>query len=102
MKIKHEQVQEEMDMILGDVIKNEIMKELSEQRKLDDPSEDSEDEDKWMPKYKDCECCSGLCISVKGMLVLHQVKCYWKKKDDMDEQEDESKNENKEPEKIRN
>ena len=97
-----EQVQEEMDMILGDVVENEIINELAEQTKLDDSSEDSEDEDKWIPKYKDCECCSGFVYKCKGEACSSLGECYCKMKDDMDEQEYEGKNGNKKPEKMRN
>ncbi len=91
-----------MDMILGDVVENEIMNELAKQRKLDDSSEESEDEDKWIPKYKDCECCSGFVYKCKGEACLSLGECYCKMKDDMDEQEDERKNENKKPEIMMN
>ena len=39
---------------MRDEIENEVMNELAKEGNIDD---DSEDEDKWLLKYKDCECC---------------------------------------------
>ena len=94
-----EQLKEEIDMIIGDVVENEVMNELAEERKLDNSSEDSEDEDKWIPKYKDCECCSGFVYKCKGEACSSLGECYCKMKDDI---EDEGINENKEGEDMRN
>ena len=81
-----EQIQDEIDMILGDVVQNEIMDEFSKQKNQEDSSEDSEDEDKWIPKYKDCECCSGFVYKCKGEACSSLGECYCKMKDDMDEE----------------
>ena len=94
-----EQIQEEIDMIIGDVVENEAMNELAEQKNLDNSSEDSEDEDKWIPKYKDCECCSGFVYKCKGEACSSLGECYCKMKDDID---DEGKDDNKEEGKVRN
>ena len=94
-----EQIQEEIDMIIGDVVENEVMDELANQRKLDASSdEDSEDEDKWIPKYKDCQCCHGFVYCCKGEACSSLGQCYCKMKDDID---DEGNDEEKE-EKMRN
>ena len=45
--LEDEANQEEIDMIMNDVVEMDMMEELDE----------SEDEDKWFPQYKDCECC---------------------------------------------
>ena len=41
---------EEFDMIVKDIIDNEAIEEEFEE-------DEESDEDKWFPKYKDCECC---------------------------------------------
>ena len=92
-------IQEEIDMIIGDVVENEVMNELENHRKLDNSSDESEDEDKWIPKYKDCECCHGFVYKCKGEACSSLGECYCKMKDDI---EDETANEDKEDEKIRN
>ena len=94
-----EQIQEEIDMIIGDVIENEVMNELAEQKNLENSSDDSEDEDKWIPKYKDCDCCSGFVYKCKGEACSSLGECYCKMKDDID---DEGKDDNKEEKKVRN
>ena len=94
-----EQIKEELDMIVGDVVENEVMNELAKERQLDNSSEDSEDEDKWIPKYKDCECCSGFVYKCKGDACSSLGECYCKMKDDVD---DEEINENNHGEDMRN
>ena len=94
-----EEIQQEFDMIIGDAVENEVMNELAKERKLDNSSEDSEDEDKWIPKYKDCECCSGFVYKCKGKTCSSLGECYCKMKDDIEE---EKSTEYKEYEKIRN
>ena len=94
-----EQIKEELDMIVGDVVENEVMNELAKERQLDNSSEDSEDEDKWIPKYKDCECCSGFVYKCKGDACSSLGECYCKMKDDVD---DEEINENRDGEDMRN
>ena len=94
-----ELIQEEFDMIIGDVVENEVLDELANERKLDNSSDESEDEDKWIPKYKDCECCSGFVYKCKGKACSYLGVCYCKLKDDID---DESTSDNKEVEKMKN
>ena len=96
-----ERMKEEIDMIIGDVVENEVMNELAEESKLGNSSEDSEDEDKWLPKYKDCECCSGFVYKCKGEACSSLGECYCKMKDDIDD-EGTNENENKEGEDMRN
>ena len=97
--VNDEQIQDEMDMILGDVVQNEIMDEFAKQKNQEDSSEDSEDEDKWIPKYKDCECCSRFVYKCKGKACSSLGECYCKMRDNMDEVFE--VNESKEPDKMR-
>ena len=68
---------EEFDMIMKDIIDNELMEELEE--------EDEQDEDRWFPKYKDCECCKGFVYKCKGLACEFMDACYCKMKDECDE-----------------
>ena len=62
---------------------DEVMEELG--------NEESEDEDKWFPKYKDCECCQGFVFKCKGETCADLGQCYCKMKDDCDKQVDKEK-----------
>ena len=46
---------------------------------------DSEDEEKWYPKYKDCECCQGFVFKCQGKVCQSLGLCYCKMKDDCDD-----------------
>ena len=99
-----EQIQQEIDMIMRDVVENEVLDELEKEGKLDNSDDDSEDEDKWFPKYKDCGCCYGFVYKCKGEACSSLGECYCKMKDDIEEDGNE-KNEKKEKEedqKMRN
>ena len=78
-----DEVKEKMDMIVKDMVEEEIMEELG--------NEESEDEDKWFPKYKDCECCQGFVFKCKGETCADLGQCYCKMKDDCDKQVDKEK-----------
>ena len=82
-----EQIREQMDMIEKDMLEQEVMQELGE--------DDSEDEDKWLPKYKDCECCHGFVYKCKGATCQALGQCYCKMKDDCDNVEEDKAKENK-------
>ena len=82
-----EQIREQMDMIEKDMLEQEVMQELGE--------DDSEDEDKWLPKYKDCECCHGFVYKCKGATCQALGQCYCKMKDDCDNVEEDKPKENK-------
>ena len=88
-------------MMMRDEIENEVMNELAHQGKLDNDSDDSIDEDKWLPKYKDCECCHGFVYKCKGDACSALGQCYCKMKDDVDidDEDDENKEKDKEKEK---
>ena len=79
-----EENNEELDMIVKDMVENDILDEMGE----DEQYSDSEDEDKWYPKYKDCECCKGFVYKCKGEACQSLGQCYCKMKDDCDNDED--------------
>lgn len=70
-----EEDQEQLDMIMKDVVENDILDEL----------EESDDEDKWYPNYKDCECCKGFVYKCKGTACESLGQCYCKMKDDCED-----------------
>ncbi len=76
-----EEVKDEIDMMVKDEIENEVMNELTKEGHIDD---DSEDEDKWLPKYKDCECCHGFVYKCPGESCKNLGQCYCKMKDEVD------------------
>ena len=76
-----EEVKDEIDMMVKDEIENEVMNELTKEGQIDD---DSEDEDKWFPKYKDCECCHGFVYKCPGESCKNLGQCYCKMKDEVD------------------
>ena len=80
---EEEENNEEIDMIMRDVVENDILDEMGENNSLDS---DSADEDKWYPKYKDCECCKGFVYKCKGEACQSLGQCYCKMKDDCDEE----------------
>ena len=83
-----EMIHEEIDMIIGDVDKKEVLDELENEKKMLNTSDESEDEDKWIPKYKDCECCSGFVYNCKGKACSSLGVCYCKMKDEIDDASD--------------
>ena len=78
-----DEVKEKMDMMVKDMVEEEVMEELG--------NEESEDEDKWFPKYKDCECCHGFVFKCKGDTCADLGQCYCKMKDDCDKEVDNEK-----------
>ena len=74
------EINEKMDMIVKDMVENDIIEEME--------NAESEDEDKWFPKYKDCECCKGFIFKCKGQTCADLGQCYCKMKDDCDKQAD--------------
>ena len=74
---EEEEVQEKMDMIIKDMAEDAVMEELG--------NEESEDEDAWMEKYKDCQCCQGFVYKCKGEACSSLGQCYCKMKDDCEE-----------------
>ena len=74
---EEEEVQEKMDMIIKDMAEDAVMEELG--------NEESEDEDAWIEKYKDCQCCQGFVYKCKGEACSSLGQCYCKMKDDCEE-----------------
>ena len=72
------EIKEKMDMIVKDMVEDDIIEEIG--------NEESEDEDKWFPKYKDCDCCQGFIFKCKGQTCSDLGQCYCKMKDDCDKQ----------------
>ena len=78
---EEEQVKDQIDMIMKDEIENEVMNELTKEGQIED---DSEDEDKWLPKYKDCECCHGFVYKCPGESCKNLGQCYCKMRDEVE------------------
>ena len=97
-----EEVREEFDMIMGDIIESEVQEEFAKQIKLNNSLDDeSEDEEKWFPKYKDCPCCNGFVYNCNGEACISLGQCYCKMKDDIEEDSNQMINEKK-PEMVKN
>lgn len=69
---------EEFDMIMKDIIKNEILEEIED---------DESDDEKWFPKFKDCECCKGFVYKCTGTACSNMGECYCKMKEECDDDE---------------
>ncbi len=67
---------EELDLIVNDIIENDALEEFEE--------EESDDE-KWFPKFENCECCKGFIYKCKGVACLNMGVCYCKMKEECDE-----------------
>ena len=86
---EEEQIKDKIDIMMRDEIENEVMNELAKEGNIDD---DSEDEDKWLPKYKDCECCHGFVYKCAGESCKNLGQCYCKMKDEVEGNDDETDN----------
>ena len=82
-----DEVQEQIDDMINQELEKEIMNEMDKARK-EEMEEDSEDEDKWFPDYKDCKCCHGFVYNCQGETCILMGQCYCKMKDDIEQQED--------------
>jgi len=58
-----------------------IMKDIMDDEELSD----NEEEDKWWPKYQNCECCKGYIYRCSGKACEHLDSCYCKIKDDVED-----------------
>ena len=58
------------------VANNEIMEELGEDQESD--------EEKWYPKYHNCECCKGFVYKCKGLACANLGMCYCKMQEECD------------------
>jgi hypothetical protein len=70
---------EELDQIMKDIIDNDVMEEIEQ--------DEESDEDKWLPKYKDCECCKGFVYKCTGTACSNMNVCYCKMKDECDDED---------------
>ena len=75
---------EEFDMIMKDIINNEVMEEIVDE---DDEDSDESDDEKWFPKYKDCECCKGFVYKCVGVACVNMGTCYCKMKEECDDED---------------
>ena len=87
MKQFEDEVQEQIDEMINQELEKEIMSEMDKARK-EEIEEDSEDEDKWFPDYKDCKCCRGFVYNCQGETCILMGQCYCKMKDDIEQNED--------------
>jgi len=58
-----------------------IMKDIMD----DEEISDNEEEDKWWPKYQNCDCCKGYIYRGSGKACEHLDSCYCKIKDDVED-----------------
>ena len=66
---------EELDLIVNDIIENDAYEDFEE--------EESDDE-KWFPKFQNCECCRGFIYKCKGVACINMGVCYCKMKEECD------------------
>lgn len=65
---------DELDMIMKDMMENNDME-----------AEEESDDEKWFPKFKDCECCKGFVYKCKGNACQYLGACYCKVKNECDD-----------------
>jgi hypothetical protein len=68
-------------MIMKDIINNDVMEEMGAE-------DDESDDEKWFPKYKDCECCKGFVYKCKGDACVNMGTCYCKIKEECDSEDE--------------
>ena len=73
-------IDEKIERIEKEIIEAEAIKELD--------CDISEDEDKWVPKYRDCECCKGFVFNCNGEICADLGQCFCKMKDECDKKLD--------------
>ena len=59
-----------------------IVKDIIENEEIED---NDSDEDKWFPKYKDCECCQGFVYKCNETTCQNLLSCYCKVKTECDD-----------------
>ena len=90
-------IEEKVKEVIDNIIEKEENKEVMEEMKwevCEESDNDSDDEDKWMPKYKDCPCCYGFVYKCKGKVCASLRQCFCKMKDDNEQEEKKEKNDN--------
>ena len=60
-----EEVLEQIDDMIGNELEKEVMNEFEKHRNIECDYE-SDDEDKWIPDYRNCACCHGYVYKCKG------------------------------------
>ncbi len=83
-----EEILEKIDEMIGNELEKEVMSKLQEQRNMEGDY-DSDDEDKWIPDYRNCACCHGYVYNCKGKTCISMGQCYCKMKDDLEKEEKE-------------
>ena len=71
-----EEVNKKLDMIVNDMVVNDLIEEAK------DSDSDEEDENKFYPKYKNCQCCKGYVYKCNGDTCKSLGQCYCKMSDD--------------------
>jgi len=69
---------EELDMIVNDLVENDALEEFEEEEESDD--------EKWFPKYRECECCKGFIYKCTGSACVNMGACFCKMKDECDDE----------------
>ncbi len=82
------QVDFEEDYVFDDEEENNkevevIVRDIMENEEFED--EDESDEEKWFPKYKDCDCCQGFIYKCNGKACENLQYCYCKVKTECDD-----------------
>ena len=66
--------EDELDMIMKDIMEQEDVEE-----------DEESDDDKWYPKFQNCECCKGHVFKCKGSACQYLGACYCKVKSECDD-----------------
>jgi hypothetical protein len=76
-EVEEDEIGDDIDKIMNDIENDDALDELEE--------EDESDEDKWFPKYKDCECCKGFVYKCNGPSCQSLGECFCKMKIECEE-----------------
>lgn len=63
---------------------NEIMDLFKKQIEAEIDNDDSEDEEKWVPEFQNCDCCKGFVYNCVGEICKSMGCCFCKMKYDID------------------
>ena len=80
-----DEIQEQIDDMIEKELEKEILSEMEKERNFEE-EDDSNDEDKWFPDYKDCICCHGYVYNCKEKTCIAMGQCYCKMKDDLEQE----------------
>ena len=84
-----EEIMEQIDDMIGNELEKEVMSELQKHRNMDYDYE-SDDEETWIPDYRNCTCCHGFVYKCKGKTCISMGQCYCKMKDDLEKENGEN------------